>query len=177
MSRQFWQETLSWAVSDGAAVANTATETVIFPDTTIPGGYMADGRLFRLTAFGVLSTTGTPTMTFAIRWGGVSGTLLFTTEAITNGSGVTNANWRISALIQTRGNGSSGSVIVAGECDIHTSATAVARNIAGVSGFDAMAAVTADLSIDQALSLTAKWSAASSSNTLTGKLLVLESLN
>lgn len=177
MSRQFWSEAIAWAVADGTAVANTTTETIIFPNVTIPANYMQDGRVLRIKAFGKLSTTGTPTMTFAIRWGGVSGTVLATSEAITQGSGVTNVNWSLEAYIQTRSNGATGSLLVFGDLVIHSSSTAVLQNVFSVSGFDAPAAVTVDLTADTALSLTADWSAASASNTLTGMLYVGESLN
>lgn len=177
MSRQSWQETLANATQDGTAVANTTTETKIFPLITIPANYLQDGRVLRLTAYGKLSTTLTPTITFAIRIGGEAGTLLAQSEAITNGSGVTNVNWRVEALIQVRANGSSGSLLVMGEALVHTSATAVVQNVFGVSGFDAPAAVTFDLTADATLALTADWSAASASNTLTGMLYVLEALN
>ncbi len=177
MSRQFWSEALAWSTADGTAVANTTTETIIFPNITIPANYMQDGRVLRLKAYGKLSTTGTPTMTFAIRWGGVSGTILANTEAITMGSGVTNVNWELNALIQTRSNGATGSLLVMGSTDIHTASTTVATNVFGVSGYDAPAAVTVDLTADTALSLTADWSAASASNTLTGHVYVVEGLN
>jgi len=177
MSRQFWSETIGWATADGTAIANTTTETIIFPNVTIPANYLQDGRVLRLKAFGKLSTTGTPTITFALRWGGVSGTLLATTEAITNGSGVSNVNWSIEVIVQVRSNGSSGSVFVMGDAVVHTSATAVTHNVFGVSGYDAPAAVSVDLTADTALSLTADWSAANASNTLTGHIYILEALN
>ena len=44
MSRQYWSETLSWATADGTAVNTTTTETIIFPNVTIPANYMQDGR-------------------------------------------------------------------------------------------------------------------------------------
>lgn len=177
MSRQFWQESLAWATQDGTAIANTTTETIIFPNVTIPANYMQDGRTLRIRAFGKLSTTGTPTITFALRWGGVSGTLLATTEAITCGSGVTNVNWSIEILVQARSNGSSGTLMVMGDAFVHTSATAGVSNTFGVSGYDAPAAVTVDLTADTALSLTADWSVASASNTLTGVMYQIETLN
>lgn len=177
MSRQFWAESLFWAVADGTAIANTTTETKIFNNVVVPANYMADGRVLRIYAAGVLSTTATPTTTFTLRWGGESGTVLAITEAITNGSGVTNANWSLLAYIQTRANGASGSLIVAGQVFVNTSATAVVSHTFGASGFDAMAAVTVDLTADTQLALTADWSAASASNTLTGKVYVGESLN
>ena len=177
MSRQFWSEALAWSTADGTAIASTTTETIIFPNITIPANYMQDGRVLRLTAYGKLSTTGTPTMTFAIRWGGVSGTVLATTEAITLGNGVSNVNWSIRALIQTRSNGATGSLFVMGDTSIHTSSSAVASNVFGVSGYDAPTAVTVDLTADTALSLTADWSANSASNTLTGHVYIVEGLN
>lgn len=177
MSRQTWVENLAWAVADGTAVANTTTEAIIFPNVTIPANYMQDGRVLRMRAFGKLSTTGTPTITFTVRWGGVSGTILAITEAITNGSGVTNVNWDIEVYIQTRTNGATGTLLVWGIARVHTSSTAVAENVFSVSGYDAPAAVTVDLTADTALSLTADWSAASASNTLTGMGYVIESLN
>ena len=177
MSRQFWAEQLAWAVADGTAVASTASETIIFPDIVIPGNYMQDGRTLKLVAYGKLSTTGTPTIIFSIRWGGVAGTLLALTEAITNGSGVANVNWAVEALIQTRTNGSTGKLMTMGRAAVHTAAATVVTNVFGVSGYDAPAEVTADLTIDKSLSLTATWSASSSSNTLTGMIYTLESLN
>jgi hypothetical protein len=177
MGRQYWVDLLANATQDGTAVANTTTETIVYRDVVMPANYNQDGRLLRLTVYGKLSTTGTPTITLAIRWGGVSGTLLATTEAITCGSGVTNVNWSIDALIQVRSNGSAGTLMVMGNAVIHTSATTVAQNVFGVSGHDAPAPVTVNLEADTSLSITADWSAASSSNTLTGLMYLLEAVN
>lgn len=177
MSRQFFSELLHAAVADGTAVANTTTETILFPNVTIPANYMADGRALRLRAFGKLSTTGTPTITFTIRWGGVSGTVIGLSEAITNGSGVTNVNWSLEAIVQTRTNGATGTLICFGDVFVHTSATGGVSNTFSVSGYDAPAAVTCDLTAATDLSLTADWSAASASNTITGMAYTLESLN
>lgn len=177
MSRQYWSECIAWATQDGTAIANTTTEAIIFPNITIPANYLQDGRVLRLRAFGKLSTTGTPTMTFAVRLGGVSGTLLATTEALTMGSGVTNVNFSLEVYIQTRSNGSSGTVLAFGEGQVHTSSTAVLGTTFSISGFDAPASATVDLTADQALSITADWSAASASNTLTGMLYTVESMN
>lgn len=177
MSRQFWDEALMWVTADATAIHTTTTETLIFTACTLPANYMQDGRVLRMRAFGKLSTTATPTMTWAIRWGGVSGTILATTEAITMGSGVTTVNWSLEAYIQTRTNGATGTLLVMGEVWVHTSSTAVAGNVFGVSGYDAPAAVTVDLTAQTDLALTADWSANSASNTLTGMLFTLEALN
>lgn len=177
LSRQSWVELIAWATQDGTAIANTTTEAIIFPNVTMPANYMQDGRSMRMTAYGKLSTTATPTMTWALRWGGVTGTLLATTEAITMGSGVTNVNWGAEMTIQTRSNGATGSLIAMGRLHVHTAAGTVLSNVFGVSGFDASAAATVDLTADTALSWTGDWSAQSASNTLTGLIYNLESQN
>ncbi len=175
--KQTWNQTLYCATADGTPVANTTTESIIFPDFNVPANFLSDGAKLRLRAFGKLSTTATPTITFAIRWGGVSGTVLAITEAITTGSGVSNVNWDIEAYLQVRANGATGSVLVWGVARVHTAAGTVVTNVFGLSGYDAPAAVTVDLTAAANLSLTADWSAASASNTLTGMDYTIESLN
>lgn len=185
MSRQYWEESLSWVVSDGTAVANTTTETILFPNITIPANYLQDGRIIKVTAYGRLSTTGTPTAIFSLRWGGVGGTVIGKTGAITQGSGVTSAPWQAEALIQTRSNGSSGTVFVMGAVmtwDDAVGSTGSATNAPGIgaltsAGASVPAAVTVDLTADTALAITITWSAASASNTITGHLYLVESLN
>lgn len=177
MSRQFFKELLAWIASDGTAVANSTTETVIFPDQTIPAFYMGGERALVLEASGKLSTTATPTITFRLRWGGVAGVVLWATGAITNGSGVTNLPWWLRIIIQTRTSGATGTIIAHGPLILHTSATAVAENIGGVAGVAAPAPATVDTTTDKGLSLTAQWSAASASNTLTGLIYHLTSPN
>lgn len=185
MSRQYFVETLVWSVADGTAIANTTTETIIFPNTTFPAGYMQDGRVVRITAYGRHSTTATPTVTFRIRWGGVSGTVLAASGAITAGSGVTAAMWMLEALLVCRSNGATGTIFTTGRALLGEDAAPTvgsATNAPGISmmgsaGVATPAAVTVDLSADQALAITAAWSAASASNTLTGHNMIIESLN
>src|ERR1700751_3559798 len=119
MSRQFWSETITWATASGTAVANTTTETILFPNVTIPANFLQDGRVLRLRAFGAYGTvvTNNPTIQFTLRWGGVSGTVLAktaamatSTTAIGGGASMT-AAWDLEVFIQTRANGSSGSLM------------------------------------------------------------------
>jgi hypothetical protein len=185
MSRQFWSEGLWWAVADGSSIANTTTETVIFPNVTIPANYFSDARVLRLTAAGRLSTTGTPTVRFRLRWGGVSGTVFWDSGTITCGSGVTASEWRHQIEIICRSNGSAGSLFAMGQAMVGSalaptvgSATgAAATGVYGSAGDDTPAAVTLDLSADTALSISAEWGTANASNTLTGHMYLGESLN
>lgn len=185
MSKQFWSETIAWATASGTAVANTTTETIIHPNVTIPANYMQDGRLLRLRAFGQYSTTATPTLIFSVRWGGVAGTLLCKTAACTTPSGVTAACYDLDVLIQTRSNGSSGTIMANGVARLFAAVAGTVASATGeglvtpmtAGGVITPAAVTVDLTADTALSLTATWSAASASNTLTGLNYHIETLN
>jgi hypothetical protein len=177
MSRQYWSEGLTWSTSDGTAVASTAAETIAVPNVTIPANYMQDGRTICITAYGKLSTTGTPTMIFALRWGGVAGTLLATTEAITTASGSANTMWSVKIYVTTRTNGATGSLFATGNATVNLTSSTNTSQAFGVSGFDAPAAVTVDLTADTALSFTATWSASSASNTLTTNQYYIESIN
>ena len=185
MSRQFWAEALAWATADGTAIANSTTETIIFPNVTIPANYMQDGRILRLRAYGRYSSTTTPTLTFRIRWGGVSGTVLAASGALTVGSTVTAGMWSLEAVLQTRSNGSTGTIFTVGTVEVGDDAASTVGSATNIHGADFMgsagvatpAAVTVDLTADTALSITATWSAASASNTLTGHIYIVEGLN
>lgn len=178
-------ELISWTTSDATAVANTTTETVLFPNVTLPSGYMQDGRVLRLTAFGKYSTTGTPTMIFGLRWGGVAGTLLCKSAAVTTPSGVTNCGWQVEILIQTRSNGATGTIMANGTLEVFAGVAPTVASATGGAATTPMmnggtitpAAVTVDLTADTALALTLTWSAASASNTATGLNYELESRN
>lgn len=184
MSRQFFNELLQWIETDGTAVASTAAETIAFPNITIPGNYLQGGRVLRLTAYGRLSSVTTPTIRFRLRLGGVAGTLVWDSGLITTNSG-TAALWKVEVLIQVRSNGASGTVFAIGDTVVGSAAAATVASatgapavvLGGSAGDDTPAAVTVDLTANQDLALTATWSASSASNTLTGHVELLESLN
>lgn len=192
MSRQFWNETLTWATAAGTAIANSTTETILFPNVTIPANYLQDGRCLRLRAFGAYGTTATPTLTFSLRWGGVAGTViaksaaLTTTSAVGGGASMT-AMWSMEALIQTRSNGSSGTLMTNGEVITYTSTAPTAGTVtnyglpqilaSGSTGGTTPVAVTCDLTADTALSFTATWGTANAANSIQGLQYTIEALN
>lgn len=188
MSRQFWSETLTWATADGTAVNTTATETIIFPNVTIPANYMQDGRALRITASGRYSNvvTAVPTLTFAVRWGGVAGTVLVQSPAIvTSASAVTNAPWFLEIILQTRSNGATGTIFGMGQVTMTTGIAPTFGTVAnyGVTasmnstGLLTPAAVTVDLTADTALSITGKFSASNAANAFQGHIYSIETLN
>jgi len=178
-SRQYWCEMIAWATADGTAVANTTTEAIVFPNVTIPANYMQDGRALFAKLRGRWSNvvTAVPTLTWACRWGGVTGTVIATSGAIvTPATATTNAQWAVELEIQTRSNGSAGTVFAMGSVTMHEDAAPTFGTVTnygvvspmGSAGVAAPAAVAVDLTADAALSFTADWSAANASNTLTG---------
>lgn len=192
MSRQFWSETLTWATAAGTAINTSTTETILFPNVTVPANYLQDGRCLRLRAFGAYGTTSTPTLIFSIRWGGVAGTVLakqaanITTSGVGGGASMT-AMWELEAYIQTRANGSSGSLMTNGSSTLYTSTLVTAGTVtnygqpapivSGSTGGTTPVAVTADLTADTALSLTATWGTNNAANNIQGLNYTIESLN
>jgi hypothetical protein len=153
---------------------------------------MQDGRALRLTVYGSYGTTATPTLTFTLRWGGVSGTVIAKTGALTTTSGTgggasMTALWKADIIIQTRSNGSAGTLFTAGEITTYTSTALTAGTVtnygqpfplaSGSTGGTTPVAVTADLTADTALSVTATWSAASAANSIQATHAVIEALN
>lgn len=149
---------------------------------------MQDGRKLRLTANGNYSTlgSGTVTLVFGVRWGGVAGTLITKTAAITQLVSMTNAFWEVELILTVRSNGSAGSIIGDGHAIVFgataptvgsaTGAPAIAPFTAG--GQTAPAAVSSlDLTAPTALSFTVTHGASNASNTITCQDYLLESLN
>lgn len=184
MSRQFWEETLTWATASGATVNSANVETILFPNVTIPANYLQDGRCLRIRAIGQWTTTGsTPTLIFGLRWGGVAGTLICKTAAITTVASTTAAMWDLDIIVQTRSNGSSGTLMGNGVCNVHAGVAPTVASATGNAATTPMtnggvvtpAVATVDLTADTALSLTVTPSTTAA--TLIGLNYTIESLN
>lgn len=192
MSRQYWSETVSWATASGTAIATSTTETILFPNVTVPANFLQDGRVLRIRAFGAYGTTATPALTFALRWGGVAGTVIAKSGAMVTTSGVgggasMTAPWSLEALIQVRSNGATGTVMTMGDVTLYTSTLGTAGTVtnygmpqplaSGATGGTTPVAVTVDLTADTALSLTALWGTSNAANSIQGLSYVVEALN
>lgn len=101
--------------ADGTALASSVTLTDISPvnpTVTLPANFQYPGSAFKLTAFGIFSTTATPTLLLGFYYGGVAGTAIVTSGAITTGSGVTNVPWHMEAYLTVRSVGATGTLKV-----------------------------------------------------------------
>jgi hypothetical protein len=186
-SRQYWMECIAWSTASGTAVASSTTETILFPNVTIPANYMADGRRLRVRLQGKYSTLGSGTVThvYTVRWGGVAGTILTKTGTVTLLISMTNALFDLDFTIQTQLNGATGQLLADGLARVFggtaptigsaTGAPAIAPLTNG--GQTVPAAATVDLTADTALSVTITHGANSASNTATGIDYALESMN
>ncbi len=179
MSRQYWGELISWVIANGTVIANSTTETILFPNITIPANFLTEGRTLRLTVRGKISNVVTTpgNITFRLRWGGVSGTILCQSAAVAmSATAFTDAIFAIYIEFTVRASGSSGSVLAIGEFASGNLST-VAPNYLGSAGATVPAAVTVDLTADTALAITAQFSIANASNSITGMNYLLEALN
>ena len=182
MSRQYWSEALGWVVADGVAVSATVTETILFPNITIPANFMQDGRILRFTAYG-RHTSAAQTVIFRMRWGGVAGTIICASPTVTAPT-ATAGIWKHEGIIQTRTNGATGTLfgindIVLADDAAHSagSATSVpALGLGGSAGVATPSTATVDLTADTALSMTIQFGTAAS-NAATGHIYILEGLN
>lgn len=158
-------------LSTAVTVANTTTETAL-ATYSIGAGIAVAGSVWRVNARGIGSVTGTPTMTWRVRLGGVAGTLIATSGAVTASSGITNHTWEVDLLMSCLTTGASGTA--------HGVATfREALSVAGASGpwtvinrQDGNGSVTFNTTISNDLVITGQWSAASSSNTITTRVLL-----
>lgn len=188
LSRQYWMELIAWATTTGTAVASTTSDTIVFPNITIPANYMNDSRQLRLRANGAYSTlgSGTVTLVFSVKWNGAAGTVICKTGAITVLISMANALWDIDVILSTRVNGSAGAILGNG---LATVFGGTAPTIGSATGAPAVAPMTQggqtvpanatalDLTADTPLSLTVAPGANSASNTITGWQYIVESMN
>ena len=83
MSVQSWCETVY--VQGAGTSLTAAAEALLVSDVQIPGGYMYPGRVMHGIVVGKASSAATTpgTLTLRIRWGGLAGTILAASAAMT----------------------------------------------------------------------------------------------
>lgn len=154
-------------IQGGDTVANTTSETNFASNYSIPANDCQPGRVFRVTAQGLYSTAGTaPTLNMRVKFG--------TTVLVASGTNTTSASavsreWRLEFQLTCISTGVSGSVEAGGTFTRFSSTVASVlwelRNAA---------TVTVDTTATQTLQISAQWSAASASNTITMRQLIIE---
>lgn len=167
---QFWRSLLPGtngvAVGAGAALVSstTLTDASPAPQITIAANSLFLGQRLRVKGYGIFSNTGTPTLLLGIYYGGVAGTALATTGAVTTTTGATNWPFDIELDIRVASVGATGSVWCNGKVNLGTSLTAMTPLWLPSSQTQP---ITIDTTSAKALTLGAQWGTNSASNTLT----------
>ena len=161
----------STTITDVSGGANTAGQAF-----TIPSDFMQIGQVWRWTADGIYSNTGTPNLTLGVYLGGVAGTALAATIATTTPSGVTNVAWFLQAISRVTAVGTSGTILTQGFV-MGVEATSAITTTAGVTMLpNGAGSSTQNTSIANIVTIGATWSASSASNTLTCEHFLAELL-
>lgn len=186
MSAQTWQETLVWAIGDGAALANTVTATSILPAAakyTVPANSLNFvGKTFRITAKGRISNIVTTpgTLTLDVRAG--ASTVLFNGGAVAlNATAKTNVTWWFEAemVLRTLGNGAASNFLGIGQF-ISESVVGSAAGVANGASLPASAPAVGsnfDAATANVIDLFATWSIANAGNSIQVHTFKLEALN
>lgn len=165
----------------GTALSNTTSATDITPGAnaggqafSFPAGYLQPGLQFRVRASGIISTAATaPTLNLGVYLGGVAGTALATSGAVTTLASLANAIWRLEADLRVDAAGTSG--------QIRTLATLTGISASPIllpgGGSSSGNSVTVNTSLAQILTVGASWGTASASNSLQVVLFAIEQLN
>ena len=133
---------------------------------------LGTGKTLLVKAFGILGTTGTPTLTVGVSANTTQGTynssgVFAVTPSITASSGVTTVPWELDVLITCSATGASGSFLADGMFKIYNAATsATAWNASRCSSSTANPNTALTLSTESAyyVELFASWGTSSSSN-------------
>lgn len=173
----------------GVALTNFTGPCDFYSSTTNPAylltgvNELAVGSVLRLTAFGVFSTTGTPTLALGFYYGATAltggttalsgGASLGTSLATATASGAVNFPWRAEYTGVVRAIGTAGSIEGAGFVMLGTSVSAGSFLPLPSA---ALAAVAIDTSAPKMVCPTATWGTPSASNTITCWGFTIESL-
>jgi hypothetical protein len=155
--------------SVSSAISNTAAETNFDINYSMPANSCTPGRVYRIFASGVYSTTSTPSLDFRMKVG--TTVLGATTQSLATQTGASNQQWYLEFRFICITAGASGTVEPMGRAVIWTTNTSsTATHMGGT------ATVTIDTTAAQTLQLSADWSVGSTSNTVTMRQFLVESL-
>jgi len=186
-----YEELLASVIVDGTAIASSATEAFLFPALMFPANYLQPGgipgRTLRFQARG-RGTTLTTSATMTFKLGSALTNVIPTTTWCVSGAIIADAAaqtatmWEVEAGATVRSVGSAGTVFAMGDADTawqrFTSAAAGDKqlNFMGSAGAATPSTATVDMTVDQYVSLTGKWSL-STAYSITGHRFIVESLN
>jgi hypothetical protein len=168
MSRQYWVAPVGpFNTADGTALASstTLTDVTAAPQIVLPANALEVGSELEICAQGQFSTTGTPTLLLGIYYGGVAGTALAASSAITTGSAA--AAWpfmlRYRGIVRTVGSAGT----IKGEGVLYFGTSLTAFSVRPIPESAAARTATIDTTSAKSVTIGAQWGTSSASNTLT----------
>ena len=159
--------------ADGTALASSTTLTDISPSPAIviPANFLQVGTEIELETHCTFSTTGTPTLLVGFYHGGVAGSALAASSAVTTGTATA---WPI--VFRYRGRvrsvGTSGSIYGQGVYYLGTSLTAFSTR--AIPEVAASRTVTIDTTAAKSITVGAQWGTNNASNTITCNQISLD---
>jgi hypothetical protein len=151
-------------------VANTITETVIATGTIAAGDAVA-GAVYRMVAYGVASTTGTPNFSITARLGGVAGTSMGVVGATATASAISGRPWKAEYFLRCVSAGAS--AVWSPFLGVQHSLASGAQ-VGAVQHPNSIPNQTVDSTVSEAMVLTWIWGTANASNTMTCTGVVFE---
>jgi hypothetical protein len=149
----------SGQTANATPVANTVTETPLLT-IGLDANEVTAGSVYEIKGWGVYSNTGTPTVTFGIKLGGIAGTALVTTAATTTVTGASNDAFQFEGTVNFH---SATKAVAKLKVDLATVTTlADATVVLAASNGE----VTVDTTTAKTIGVDLTWGTASASNTL-----------
>lgn len=187
-TKQGFYEVLAVDLADGTQIVNSTAEALITNDYTF-GAYdphLYPGAAFKIECqFDVSNVVTTPgTLTFRVRWGGLTGTVLAQSAAIAlSTTARTSFSGSLDILLVWRTIGAAGSAFCQGKVflnDVPVAADSAPQGVytMGSAGANVPAVVSSlSTAATEALSVTAQFSVGGAGTQLTNHIRVLSSLN
>jgi len=158
-------------VASPAAIANVNAETAFGAPAqlTFPAGALnVAGTRVDFKAGGTLATTGTPTTAFGARLGGIAGTVVGNSSALTCANNSTAAGWHIEGGFVVRTTGATGTLLPDNmRSHIVNAASGAGAALPSLGNTGVAASAATDLTAALALVITQTWSAMAAANTIT----------
>jgi hypothetical protein len=160
-------------------VATMGAQAVLPPYFWLP--VLGVGKAVKIEAWGILSSTATPTYTFTTRLGasGTTAASVLVSAALTTGSGVTNQLWEFHGVVTcliAAGAGANSTFRGVGSITCGGLASPFSYSLYGSAATPGTIA-TVDISIANYISFNVTCSASSASNTVTLQDLLISGLN
>lgn len=154
-------------ISSNQQVATSATETVLISETIYGNTLKDTGMHFRVTLAGEISSTGTGDCTFTLRYG-TTDILAIATVGLANED---DKQFKLVIEGRVHTTGATGKIVATGRIDIEQGTPLM------FAGDTAAAGVTADLTADGSLNVTAHWDASSADNDVIAMIGFIEFFN